>query len=236
MMMVYDICLTLFFFSLIEASVTCDQFTYPELLEPLSAELQTRILDLADKLEIKQQLCSFFITPERLNSPASVWQSLSQAWLNDSAYLLIQRKKFAKFTDEEQLFILYHELSHIKRNHTRSKYLWRFLKYTATFLGGYSAYKLSSQQKNHLSLKLASAATGAYTAWFITCLISYKKARDQELQADQDALEWQKNKEAAISTLKKTIHFSPRSQHFLGRLFEYHPSIEERIRNLSLRS
>ena len=232
-MILYGIYLTLSLFIALEAAVSCDQFSHPELLQPLSTELQTRIQYLADKLEIKQQICAFFITPERLNSPALMWQSLSQAYASDSAYLLIQRKKFEKFTDEEQLFILYHELSHIKRNHACSRYTWNFISYAAAVACGYGAYKLSRHHQDPLSLKLASTAAGTYAGWLVCNLISCKKARERELQADKDALEWQQNKDAALSALKKTIHLTMPKKSFLRRLFEHHPSIEERIRNLS---
>jgi Zn-dependent protease with chaperone function len=127
------------------------------------------------------------------------------------------------FTYDEIRFIVGHEMSHIARSHVISRYMTSFFE---EILAELFSKQLVSLFKGLFYLR------GQH-------VLDQKVVRENELEADRDAVSWVGNREVGISTLEKLVryyangnldspsHFAP-----LGRLQLPVVTFRERINNL----
>jgi Zn-dependent protease with chaperone function len=147
--------------------------------------------------------------------------------------LVINQAKFNTLSLPEQRKVILHEIGHIKRGAYRG-ILCAFGPYiTALTIAGIVILKRSFSISNHPEITIGMALVAGYVAKLITHLAFAAWARHEEFAADTYAFNADHNVEVMRSLLEKRKKlFETKNMSWWSRLFEYHPSSEERIAHI----
>lgn len=189
-------------------------------------ELDPNLKNLAIQLLQESNIDSLELVkmPETFPSFAAILTKFSPSGFEHQ--MILNEKLLKALTEDEQCFVILHEIGHLKDNPAIGL-MTTFAPPVISILGGLSYFLASGKtiKNSCVSIGIAAALYGT------TKLIGSHCARASELRADLYAYRQQKNLKVACSALSKrdTVCKTLYPTSGFKRLFEDHPSVEERI-------